>query len=394
MKNRTRALKVVAWISLGLLIVGVAALLTGFRALGKRASGERLERIQKSEHWDSAAKIFKDVMPRHESSMWRMAKDFYTSGSKHRSPKAPLPIIMRKKSDFDTPPTTGLRITWLGHSTLIIEIDGYRILVDPVWGERASPYTWMGPKRFHRPPLPFEELPKIDAIIISHDHYDHLDYPTILQLVDHHAPFLVPLGVGAHLAYWGVAEKRIYEFEWWQNHTLTKKGAEPLTLTSTPARHFSGRSLNDRDKTLWCGWALVGAEHRTYYSGDTAMFPGFKEIGDKLGPFDATMIESGAYNPLWADVHIGPEQAVDAHILLRGKTLIPVHWGTFDLALHGWTEPGERILVAAEEKSVEVSTPKIGQSIDVGTSAKKTERWWPEVPWQTAEEAPQVSSGL
>jgi L-ascorbate metabolism protein UlaG (beta-lactamase superfamily) len=207
----------------------------------------------------------------------------------------------------------------------------------------------------------------------------------------------VPLGVGAHLSYWGVENDRIIELDWWQEHRL---GA--LTLVSTPARHFSGRSLimSDKDKTLWSGWALLGSQHRVYYSGDTAMFPGFEAIGERLGPFDVTLIEAGAYNARWADVHLGPEQAVLAHRLVRGKLMIPVHWGLFDLALHGWTEPVERVIAAARQHDVRVITPAPGGMVEParlapGASlAAEQLRWWPQVPWKTAQEEPCVSSGL
>jgi L-ascorbate metabolism protein UlaG (beta-lactamase superfamily) len=202
--------------------------------------------------------------------------------------------------------------------------------------------------------------------------------------------FVVPLGVGAHLESWGVSAKQIVELDWWAE---TAVGA--LTLTATPARHFSGRSMvmADRDATLWAGWAIRGPEHRVYYSGDTAMFPDFAEIGRRLGPFDASLIEVGAYDALWADVHLGPEQAIDAHRLVRGGVLIPVHWGTFDLALHPWTEPVERLLVAASRTRAQVAIPRPGQTV-VPAAKFPVARWWPRVPWRTAEIAPVVSTGL
>jgi len=283
-------------------------------------------------------------------------KAWFTESSPYSIPVATPPFLQRSATDFSEPPASGLRITWLSHSTLLIEIDGLRVLIDPVWGERASPFNWLGPERFFPPPLPFEQLPGLDVVVISHDHYDHLDFPTIRRLVDDGVPFVVPLGVGAHLEYWGIPAERITELDWWQEHSIGD-----LRLVATPARHFSGRSMfmADREATLWSGWALLGPQHRLYYSGDTAMFPGFADIGDRLGPFDATMIESGAYNPMWADVHLGPEQAVEAHLMVGGGVMIPVHWGLFDLAVHGWTEPIERVLVAAHKHGVSVVTPRI-----------------------------------
>jgi L-ascorbate metabolism protein UlaG (beta-lactamase superfamily) len=319
--------------------------------------------------------------------------EFATGGSPHRMPQGALPVLSRTKQDFELHPTSGLRLTWLGHSTLLIELDGLRFLLDPVWGERTSPFTWLGPKRFYAPPLALADLPRLDAVLISHDHYDHLDYPTILHLEALDVPFIVPLGVGAHLHAWGIENDRIIELDWWGEHQLG-----PVRLVSTPARHFSGRSLimRDQNKTLWTGWALLGSQHRVYYSGDTAMFPGFRDIGERFGPFDVTLIEAGAYNARWADVHLGPEQAVLAHRLVKGKLLIPVHWGLFDLALHGWTEPVERVLVAAREHDVRVITPAPGGSVEPAALAPgvAANRWWPDLPWKTALEEPAISSGL
>lgn len=373
----------------GLLLFGYA-LVDSWKATGTRAKGERLTRLVSSGRFDG--KRFRDVLPRHQGSMLQMSREYFFGGSAHRTPEGVLPVIARKAADFAQPADGGLRITWLGHSTILVEIDGRRVLLDPVWSERASPFTWAGPRRFYAPPLPLDQLPPLDAVLISHDHYDHLDVGTIVSLGQATSvPFLVPLGVGAHLEYWGIPADRIIELDWWQEHTL-----DGLSLIATPARHFSGRSITfaDRDATLWAGWALIGPSHRVFYSGDTAMFPGFSEIGARLGPFDATLIEAGAYSALWADVHLGPEQAVEAHQKVRGRLMIPVHWGLFDLALHGWTEPVERVLRAAQESGVEVQTPPPGGTVVVGAAQPQVARWWPDVPWLSAEAAPVVSSGL
>ena len=361
---------------------------SGWTAMGTHATGERLARISRSPQW--LGDQFTNSLPSLDPEFWPAMTAWFTQSSPHATPVSPPPTKMSTAADFDMPPASGLRITWLGHSTLIVEIDGYRILIDPVWGDRASPFTWMGPERFHPPPLPWDQLPAIDAVLISHDHYDHLDYPTIRRLIDADVPLLVPLGVGAHLAHWGIPASRIIEHDWWDEYRLGD-----LRLVTTPARHFSGRSMMmaDRNATLWAGWALIGPDHCVYYSGDTAMFPGFREIGRRLGPFDVTMIESGAYNQLWRDVHLGREQAVQAHVMVGGHVMLPVHWGTFDLALHGWTEPMERVLVAAQKYGVTVATPIAGQSIEPAR-VLPTKRWWPPVPWETVDEAPVVSSHL
>ena len=361
--------------------------MSSWEATGTRPEGDCLERMKKSPNWREGR--FVNRLDRHDGPYFKMLTD-WIKGAENRKPKEEIPTLPLTLADFASAPPTGLRITWLGHSTSLVEIDGHRFLLDPSWSERGSPMTWAGPKRFYAPPLPLDELPELDAVLISHDHYDHLDHRTVKALEERVPRYYVPLGVGAHLEYWGVPSDRIVELDWWDEVMVGK-----IKLVATPARHFSGRSLimTDMNRTLWAGWALVGPEHRVFYSGDTAMFPGLKEIGERLGPFDATMLDSGAYSALWADVHLGPEQAVAAHKMVRGGLLIPVHWGTFDLALHPWIEPAERILVAAKKAGVAVAFPVPGQRIEPGNPPELA-RWWPELPWQTASEAPIVSSGL
>lgn len=373
--------------------VGFLALVSGlfymyaYTAMGATTSNLRSDAIGASPQWRDGK--FRNVLTRSNIEpgvLW----DFFFSDEAQREPESYPEIINLTGKEFATPPESGLRVTWLGHSTLLIEIDGITLLIDPVWAERASPFTFMGPKRFHAPPLALDKLPKIDAVLISHDHYDHLDHETIEALGDSIPLYIVPLGIGAHLEYWGVSADHIVERDWWQEFKLGE-----VILAATPARHFSGRSMldSDQDKTLWSGWAAVGPKHRVYYSGDTAMFPEFTEIGDRYGPFDMTMIETGAYNQAWSDVHLGPEQALDAHKMVRGGLYMPVHWGTFDLALHSWTEPVERILAAAEKNGIAVAVPRPGQSIEPA-SPPAIARWWPEIGWKTADDAPVVSTGL
>ncbi len=354
-------------------------------ALGARPSGERLDRIKQSPQWNGSR--FANVLPTIKSGMsagsiW----NYVTGGSDYRTPDAPLPVQPRTAADFAQQPDD-LRITWLGHSTFLLELDGTRLLVDPVWGDHASPSPLLGVGRFYAPPLALDDLPPVDAVVISHDHYDHLDAPTIQALADRIPRFVVPLGVGSHLEAWGVAPDRISELDWWDTLDVGD-----ITLTSTPARHFSGRALVDRDATLWSGWAFVGSERRVFYSGDTALSPVFHEIGERLGPFDVTLIECGAYADAWADLHLGPEQAVAVHRMVKGEVLIPVHWGLFDLALHGWTEPIERIRAATDAAGIRAAFPHPGQSITLADVP--SDAWWPSLPWQTGEEAPVYSSAI
>ena len=371
----------------GLVVVAGILLSVGARS-GKRASGAHLDRIKASPQWHADKQRFSNRMGQYQASYFEMGRKYFFGGSKERLPKAGIQTIKVDPALFKKPPRSGLRITWAGHSSFIIELDELKVLIDPVWSDRASPFTWAGPKRFYAPPLPLDDLPAIDVVLISHDHYDHLDYETVLHLKDKPLKWLVPLGVGAHLQYWGVDAAKIEELDWWENRTF--KG---VVLTATPARHFSGRSAMflDQNATLWAGWALNGATRSVFYSGDTALHPGFKEIGERLGPFDLTLMETGAYNSLWPDVHLGPEQAALAHQLVRGKVMMPSHWGLFDLALHGWTEPAERVIKAAEALNVSLSIIKPGGTFDIA-DAPMIDKFWPETAWQGANEAPAWST--
>ena len=297
-------------------------------------------------------------------------------------PKQALPVVHPTAQALATDSALGLRATWLGHSTVYLEIDGIRVLTDPVWGKRASPFRWAGPKRFYAPLIELEELPVPEVVAISHDHYDHLDRSTLRRIRHWDTRFIVPLGVGARLISWGVPAARITELDWWES---TRVG--DLEVALTPARHASGRMLLDKDKTLWGGFAFMGVKHRVYYSGDSGMFVGLADIGERFGPFDLTLIEAGAYGQAWPDWHMGPEQAVRAHGMVQGKVLMPVHWGLFDLAAHGWTEPIERVLVAAQTSGATVVVPRPGGSFEPGTPPS-LERWWPTLPWKTAAEVP------
>ena len=371
-------------------IVLLVYVVSTWTASGKAPSGERQERIEASAQWKDGS--FGNALPRVDGTVTAMVSG-YTEKIRGKSPEKPIEIQKRKRADFATPPASGLRVTWLGHSTFIIEIDGKKILIDPVWGERASPLTWAGPARFHEPPLPLSELPDIDAILISHDHYDHLDYPTVDAIKDKGITWIVPLGIGSHLEYWGVPKDRVKELDWWEAVDV-----DAVKITSTPARHFSGRSLTAQNNTLWSGWAMAGPSRRVFYSGDTAMHPEFKTIGEKLGPFDLSIMETGAYSPMWSDVHLGPEQALIAHQLVGAKVLLPVHWGTFDLALHSWVEPIERVVVGAEKIGAKIIAPRPGGSVELDDEVLangSVDVWWDkDIPWKTVKEHPAWSTSV
>ena len=342
-------------------------------ALGASPTGERLARIRRSPNYSDGAFRNPDATSLATTgSTWKTIRQ-WLGGHEQRVPPGPMPIVSLTKANFAQPPASGLRATWLGHSTVLVEIDGARILFDPVWARRASPSSLIGPKRFHEPPLALDDLPSLDAIVASHDHYDHLDRGVVRALArsaaQTRARFVVPLGVGAHLERWGVAADRITELDWSEATTVGS-----LTLTATPARHFSGRGLSDGNHTLWASWSVAGPKHRIFHSGDTGPFAGFAGIGASHGPFDLTFIKIGAYGDSWPDIHLTPEQAVDVHAKVRGRLLLPIHWGTFNLAFHAWDEPAERVVVAAGT-GTRLTMPKPGESVEPAT-ARPAEMWW------------------
>ncbi|MEV6320996.1 MBL fold metallo-hydrolase [Nocardia sp. NPDC051787] len=298
-------------------------------------------------------------------------------------PRAAIPLHTPR------PPSeaAALAVTWYGHATTLIEIDGYRILTDPVWSERVSPSALVGPARMHPVPQPLSELPPVDAVIISHDHYDHLDKETVRELVvGQSAPFLVPIGIGAHLRHWGVPEHRIVELDWGASVSLAELGRDrvgtDLALTCTEARHFSGRGLL-RNTTLWASWSIIGPTRRVYFGGDTGYTKAFAAAGAALGPFDLTLLPIGAYDARWPDVHMNPEEAVRAHAdLCAGDPghglLVPIHWATFNLAFHGWSEPVRRMVAAAGSAGTSVAVPMPGQRVDP-MSEPPGDSWWENV---------------
>lgn len=266
----------------------------------------------------------------------------------------------------------------LGHSSIYLQLATKKILIDPVFSERASPFSFIGPKRFHQPPIALDKLNDIDLVIISHDHYDHLDKETIKALATKVKQFVVPLGVDQHLIDWGISAHKITQLDWWQSTQI-----DGLKVTSTPGQHFSGRGIFDNNKTLWSSYALQSDNSNLFFSGDSGYFPGFKEIGERLGPFDLTMIETGAYDKDWPSIHMTPEQSLQAHIDLQGKVMLPIHNSTFDLAFHSWYEPLQRISELASEQQVTLATPIMGSIVDIH-NMPINHAWWQQAETESS----------
>ena len=375
-KRVLRALAVLLALVVVIAVVLVAST-SWLDALGAAPDGDRLARIQRSPNYRDGS--FRNPVESRlgtEGTTLKVLRQWLL-GREQRNPPGAIPIVSLTRENFAQPPVSGLRATWLGHSTVLVEIDGARILFDPVWARRASPSTLIGPSRFHAPPLPIEDLPPLDAVVASHDHYDHLDRGVIKALArstgQSRTRFIVPLGVGAHLERWGIAPDRITELDWSESTSVAG-----LTLTATPARHFSGRGVSDRNHTLWASWSVRGPKHRVFHSGDTGPFAGFADIGASLGPFDMTFIKIGAYGDTWPDIHLTPEQALDAHASLRGDELLPIHWGTFNLAFHSWDEPAERVLAAAVRRGTRLVMPRPGESVEPDMG-RPVSTWWRRV---------------
>jgi L-ascorbate metabolism protein UlaG (beta-lactamase superfamily) len=361
---------------LALLIIIISAVFySGCSSVDRRNAGRvREDRIMKSKNYNG--KIFINPVPvklmkdgTMSDTMWKLI-----SVKEERRPKQKLGPFESDTYRINSANTSGLRVTWINHSTVLIEIDGKRFITDPVWSKRASPVFFAGPSRFFDPPLKLEDLPHLDGVIISHDHYDHLDDKTIKKLADTGVNFFMPLGVGKYFFKWGIRKEHIHEFDWWESIKI----GDHHMLTAAPACHFSGRGLFDRNETLWASWIIEGEKHSVYFGGDSGYFPGYKEIGEKYGPFDLVILEIGAYHPNWGAIHLGPVNAVQAQIDLKGKAMLPVHWGTFELAFHAWYAPVEELIAEAEARSVRLILPHPGQTISELNKSYNSEWWIPQ----------------
>ena len=341
---------------------------------GTPPNKEDLKRIQTSPQYDIKKDKFINRRPDIREKMrkkigFKIYKKWLFGESKDRFPSTKLPEGNPKITEF-VKTSDNIKVIWLGHSTLLLNIEGKIILIDPVFSDSASPFSF-AIKRFQPPVIKLHDLPKIDFIVISHDHYDHLDKETIEYFKDKKTRFLLPLGVGSHLKGWGIDPKRLVELDWWQ-----KKEYGGFEFIATPAQHFSGRSLSDQDATLWASWIIKKGKRKIFFSGDSGYDTHFKTIGDKYGPFDLAFLDSGQYNLAWEPVHMLPPQVGKATLELKAQKLIPIHWGMFSLSFHSWYEPPVKIKKQAEIKGIDLLTPKLGEMI---TLKDKTTHWWEDL---------------
>lgn len=340
---------------------------------GGKSSSTQKKRFEATDHYENGIFInqIETNLDMKIGDLFEVMKGFIV-GVPNRAPKFELPVqhvdsLTLEQDKFKT------KLIWFGHSAFLLQIDGKNILLDPMFGDVPAPHPLLGNRRYSSSlPIEIEKLPHIDAIIISHDHYDHLDYGSIQKLKSKTKSFYVPLGVGAHFQSWGVDSNDIIELDWWEQAQL-----DSIQLVFTPSRHFSGRGLTDRNSTLWGSWVINGASDKLYFSGDSGYGPHFKEIGDKYGPFDFAMIECGQYDPKWSQIHMMPEESAQAGVDIGAKQIMPIHWGAFSLALHPWTDPVERILKKSQELNLDVITPKIGEFITLDSASSEFHsKWW------------------
>ncbi len=367
---------------MGLLLGGLLLILVIFAALfvnispefGGTPTKEQKLRYAQSKNYKEGVFVNKGDI-KMSMGFGKMMKAIGQSISAQPNSKPEKRITVKKIDSITVADYKGpTRLIWFGHSSFLLQMEGKNILIDPMFGAVPAPHPILGVKRFSKSlPIEIQKLPKIDAVLFSHDHYDHLDYGSIQLLKGKVDMFYTPLGVGAHLSEWGVAEAQIVEMDWWDETDF-----QGLRFTCAPAQHFSGRGLTDRGKTLWSAWAIHSSTENIFFSGDSGYGTHFKEIGEKLGPFDFAMLECGQYNELWSEIHMMPEETAQAGLDVKANKIMPIHWGAFKLAMHPWTEPVERVSEKASELGVATTIPKIGEYIYLEADQISDERWWEE----------------
>ncbi len=362
----------IGFILILIIIVGIIFINTAPQ-FGAKTTRDSYERNRKSENFKNGK--FRDIEKTETMTKTDRSSllKFFIKGE--TVPNCTIPVV---KSSFTEENAltaeNNVKVTWFGHSAILLEMNNRRIFFDPMLGKVPAPLPGFVSRRFNEElPMEIEDIPELDAVLVSHDHYDHLDYWSIRMLKDRVKKFYVPLGVAEHLKFWGVDESKIVELDWWDEVKF-----EELEITCTPSRHFSGRGLTNRDSTLWCSWIVKAENANIFFSGDTGYSDAFKIIGNKFGPFDLTLLECGQYNEGWAEIHMMPEQTVQAHIDLKGEILMPIHWGAFKLSIHPWQEPVERLLAEADFQKVKVTTPMIGEPVILGKTVPAT-RWWEKI---------------
>lgn len=353
-------------------LIGGALFIKLSPQFGKSPSKEQKLAYAKTDHYKNG-KFINQTLTEMEVKFFPMIKKLLNP-QPNRTPKVNIPVDKIDSLEIVNHETNITQLTWFGHSAFLLELDGKKVLLDPMFGESPSPVPMFAGKRYSKElPIAIEKLPFIDAVIFSHDHYDHLDYGSIQKLKDKVGQFYTPLGVGNHLISWGVPKENVHQLDWWETIMF-----DQIELVCTPARHFSGRGITDRNTTLWSSWVIKGANKNIYFSGDGGYGAHFKEIGDKYGPFDISMMECGQYNQDWHAIHMMPEETAQAAVDLQSKLFMPIHWGAFTLAFHDWTDPAERVTAAALKLNQQVTTPKIGEPVIVGAAVFPTARWWEE----------------
>ncbi len=337
------------------------------RIAGKLPSGEVRRRIQQSPNYNGKefSNLSTTPMMAEDASYWKMTKQFFRK-NKNTSPPTILPSVKTDLKNIREQPA----IVWFGHSSYFIRIGNKNFLIDPVLSGNAAPLSFMIKSFAGSDVYTVDDFPDIDYLLITHDHYDHLDFRTILKLKSRVKAVYCSLGVSSHLIYWGMDASIIIEMDWWDSKQIDNA----ITLIAAPARHFSGRGIK-RNQTLWSSFIIKTSEYKLYIGGDSGYDTHFKSIGEKYGPFDIVLLEAGQYNPMWPLIHMMPEETVQAAIDLKAKTLLPVHWGKFSLALHEWNEPVKRVIKKAHELGMPVATPAIGELVIIGKENRYSE-WW------------------